>query len=247
VRIPRIYHAQPLKGQVKVELSAAAAKHLSTVLRLKTGTRIVLFDGSGFEFEALLEKTDKKHALAIISRMHGPAVESPLHITLAQGISRGERMDYTLQKAVELGVASIIPLLTERSVVRLDEKNALHKQLHWQQVVISACEQSGRVHVPQVELPVTLYKFLANQPQSYLKLLLDPQSDQLLSQLPKPTNNGVLLLVGPEGGLDEAERAAAKTAGFQGMQLGPRILRTETAALVALSLLQARWGDLGGI
>lgn len=247
MRIPRIYHAQPLKGQAKVGLSPAAAKHLSTVLRLKTGARIVLFDGSGFEFEAVLEKADKRHALAIISRMHGPAVESPLRVTLAQAVSRGERMDYTLQKAVELGVASIIPVLTERSVVRLDENSALRKQQHWQQVVISACEQSGRVHVPQVQLPVTLYTFLATQQQSSLKLLLDPQEDMTVSLLPKPPNNDVLLLVGPEGGLDEAERAAAKTAGFQGMQLGPRILRTETAALVALSLLQGLWGDLGGV
>jgi 16S rRNA (uracil1498-N3)-methyltransferase len=247
VRIPRIYHAQPLKNQPKVELSPAAAKHLSAVLRLKTGARIVLFDGSGFEFEAVLDKADKRHALAIISRMHGPGVESPLHVTLAQGISRGERMDYTVQKAVELGVASILPVLTERSVVRLDENSALRKQQHWQQVVISACEQSGRIHVPQVQLPVTLYMFLATRQQSFLKLLLDPQADTLVSQLPRPSNNEALLLVGPEGGLDEAERAAAKTAGFQGIQLGPRILRTETAALVALSLLQARWGDLGGI
>lgn len=247
MRIHRIFHAQPLKDQHTVGLSSAAAKHLSTVLRLKTGAPLMLFDGSGFEFEAVLQEADKKHALVSISRMHGPAVESPLQITLAQGISRGERMDYTVQKAVELGVAGIVPVFTERSVVRLDEKNAMRKQQHWQQVVISACEQSGRVYLPRVQTPIFLRAFLASEHQAKLKLLLDPQADMTVSQLSKPPNNGVLLLVGPEGGLDDAERNAAKRAGFQGVQLGPRILRTETAALVALSLLQGRWGDLGGI
>ncbi|MDE2090381.1 MAG: 16S rRNA (uracil(1498)-N(3))-methyltransferase [Gammaproteobacteria bacterium] len=245
MRIPRIFHPEPLRDQRQVELSAAAAKHISAVLRLKTGVPLVLFDGSGFEFEAVLEKSDKKHALVSIARMHGPAVESPLRVTLAQGISRGERMDYTVQKAVELGVAGIIPVLTERSVVRLDEKSASRKQQHWQHVVISACEQSGRVHLPQVQPPVSLGTFLASRQPAHLKLLLDPQADMTVSQLLNPPNNDVLLLVGPEGGLDDAERDAAKRAGFLGVQLGPRILRTETAALVTLSLLQGRWGDLG--
>ncbi|MGA9854010.1 MAG: 16S rRNA (uracil(1498)-N(3))-methyltransferase [Gammaproteobacteria bacterium] len=246
MRTPRIYHPAPLRDQHQVELSPAATKHLSTVLRLKTGAPLVLFDGSGFEFEAVLEKTDKKHALVSIARMHGPAVESPLRVALAQGISRGERMDYTVQKVVELGVTGIIPLLTARSVVRLDDKTMLRKQQHWQQVVISACEQSGRVHLPLVQPPVSLGAFLAARQPAHLKLLLDPPADMTVSRLPKPLKNDVLLLVGPEGGLDDAERAAAKRAGFLCMQLGPRTLRTETAALVALSLLQARWGDLGG-
>ncbi|HVC37415.1 MAG TPA: RsmE family RNA methyltransferase, partial [Gammaproteobacteria bacterium] len=143
--------------------------------------------------------------------------------------------------------AGIIPVLTERSVVRLDEKSTLRKQLHWQQVVISACEQSGRVHLPRVQLPTSLHAFLAAKQQANLKLLLDPQADMLVSKLSRPLHNDVLRLVGPEGGLDDDERDAAKRNGFLGVQLGPRILRTETAALVALSLLQARWGDLGGV
>lgn len=247
MRIPRIFHPQALRDQHLVELSTTAAKHLSTVLRLKTGAPLVLFDGSGFEFEAVLEKTEKKHIWVSISRMHGPAAESPLRVTLAQGISRGERMDYTVQKAVELGVAGIIPVLTERSVVRLNEKSAARKQQHWQQVIISACEQSGRVHLPQVQPPVSLGTFLAARQPAHLKLVLGPQAEMTVSQLPKPPNNDVLLLVGPEGGLDDAELDAATRAGFLGVQLGPRILRTETAALVALSLLQGRWGDLGGV
>ncbi len=180
MRIPRIFHARPLRDQHKVELSPAAARHLTTVLRLKAGAPLVLFDGSGFEFEAVLEKADKKHTLVSISRMHGPAVESSLRVTLAQGVSRGERMDYTVQKAVELGVAVIIPVLTDRSVVRMDEKSALRKQQHWQQVVMSACEQSGRVRLPQVQLPVSLDTFLASKQPANLKLLLDPKADMLV-------------------------------------------------------------------
>ena len=247
MRIPRIFHHEPLKDRHEVELSPAAIKHLTAVLRLKIGAPLVLFDGSGFEFEAMLDALGKKRSVARITRMHGPAVESPLHITLAQGISRGERMDYTVQKSVELGVTEIVPVMTERSVVRLDAKTAVRKQQHWQQVVISACEQSGRVRVPQVEPPISLHTFLAAAHQAELKLLLDPQADKQVSNLPEPPNNRVLLLVGPEGGLDDVECAAAIRAGFLGMQMGPRILRTETAAMVALSLLQAQWGDLGGI
>ena len=247
MRIPRIYHHQPLKNRDQVTLPPPATRHLLTVLRLKTGAPLVLFDGSGFEFEAVLEKADRKHAMIAISRMHGPAVESPLQITLAQGISRGERMDYTVQKAVELGIAAIIPLHTERSVVRLNEKTALRKRQHWQQIAISACEQSGRVRLPEIQLPVQLRDFLAARQPPGLKLLLDPQAAETIGGLPKPAGHDVLLLVGPEGGLEQSERDAAKRAGFQGVQLGPRVLRTETAALVALSLLQARWGDLGGV
>ncbi|HVC37195.1 MAG TPA: 16S rRNA (uracil(1498)-N(3))-methyltransferase [Gammaproteobacteria bacterium] len=247
MRILRIFHPEPLKDRHEVELSPASIKHLTTVLRLKAGAPLVLFDGSGFEFEAMLDAMGKKRAVARITSMHGPAVESPLHVTLAQGISRGERMDYTVQKSVELGIAEIVPVMTERSVVRLDVKTAVRKQQHWQQVVISACEQSGRVRVPQVQPPISLHTFLAAIHQAELKLLLDPQADKQVSNLSRPTNNRVLLLVGPEGGLDDVERAVAKRAGFLGMQLGPRILRTETAALVAISLLQARWGDLGGV
>jgi len=246
VRIPRVFHPEPLKGCEQVMLSPAASSHVLTVLRLKSGAPLVLFDGSGFEFEGLLEQAERKHARVKISRMHGPAVESPLVISLAQGISRGERMDYTVQKAVELGVASIIPVLTERSVVRVDEKAALRKQQHWQQIAVSACEQSGRVRVPEIAPPVSFAEFLAARQQAQFKLLLDPQAADTIGTLPDPADH-CILLVGPEGGLADGELDAAKRGGFLGIQLGPRVLRTETAALVGLSLLQARWGDLGGL
>ncbi|HEX7965598.1 MAG TPA: 16S rRNA (uracil(1498)-N(3))-methyltransferase [Gammaproteobacteria bacterium] len=244
MRTIRVFHGSRLMGKERVALDAAAAKHVLTVLRLKPGAELTLFDGSGFEFPALLEQADRKQALVKITGMHGPAVESPLQVTLAQGVSRGERMDYTIQKAVELGIAAIVPVLTERSVVKLDDKGAAKKREHWQGVATSACEQSGRVRVPVVAMPVSLARFLAEKPEGDLKLLLDPQAGVTAGKLPRPADGKAMLLVGPEGGLSESEVALAARVGFQGLKLGPRILRTETAALVALSLLQASWGDL---
>ena len=180
-----------------------------------------------------------------ITGMHGPVVESPLKVTLAQGISRGERMDYTVQKAVELGVADILPVLMERSVVKLDAANGEKKRQHWQGVAVSACEQSGRVRVPEVHAPLTFPAFLDAQRSAGLKLLLDPLAPKAPKDYSAPADARLLLLVGPEGGLSAKERELALKAGFQGIKLGPRILRTETAALVALSLLQSAWGDLG--
>jgi 16S rRNA (uracil1498-N3)-methyltransferase len=244
MRTIRVFHSAPLKGKERVALDAVAAKHLLTVLRLKPGAEFVLFDGSGFEYGAVLELADKKQALVKILKVHGPVVESPLHVTLVQGVSRGERMDYTVQKAVELGVTAIVPVLTGRSVVKLDEAGAEKKRGHWQAVATSACEQSGRVRVPDVALPEPLSNYLGKQREHGLRLLLDPMAESGLDGFGRPADAKVSLLVGPEGGLSDQEIALAGQAGFKGMRLGPRILRTETAALVALSLLQASWGDL---
>lgn len=244
MRIPRIYATQALIAGQSLELEPAPSRHLLTVLRLKPGAALLLFDGSGSEFEAQLQSQKGRSARVQVGAARKARSESPLRVALAQGISRGERMDFTLQKAVELGVAEIMPLLTERSVVRLDAGQAARKQAHWQQVVSGACEQSGRVRVPAVHAPLGLREFMAKFPLSGLGLLLDPDADSSIKNLPAPECNQVVLLVGPEGGLSEAETAAARQAGFTAMSLGPRVLRTETAALVALSLLQARWGDL---
>ena len=244
MRTPRVFHSSPLKGKERVALDPQAAKHLLTVLRLKPGAPLVLFDGSGFEFDASIAELDKKQVWVSLAGMHGPAVESPLQVTLAQGVSRGERMDYTVQKAVELGITAILPVLTERSVVKLDKDGGAKKREHWQAVAIGACEQSGRVRVPELQPPLPLANFLADLPQTSLKLLLNPLGGSTVNDLPKPADGRVLLLVGPEGGLSENERNLAARVGFVGLKLGPRILRTETAALVALSMLQARWGDL---
>ena len=246
MRIPRIYTSQALVERRTVELGAEPSKHLLRVLRLKPGASLVLFDGSGHEFEAVLEAADQGRVRALIVAVQARGSESPLRITLAQGISRGERMDFTLQKAAELGVAEIIPVLTERSVVRLDSRQAARKQQHWQQLVIGACEQSGRVRVPAVRAPLALRDLLSEGPQAAgLELLLHPEASAGLSDLAAPEKNQIRLLIGPEGGLSAAETAAARHAGFTAVRLGPRVLRTETAALVALSVLQARWGDLG--
>ncbi|MGA9851537.1 MAG: 16S rRNA (uracil(1498)-N(3))-methyltransferase [Gammaproteobacteria bacterium] len=247
MRIPRIHTPQPLVTGQTMELEAVASRHLLTVLRLKPGAELVLFNGSGHEFEARLDAVENRRARISIGIERGSRSESPLRITLAQGISRSERMDYTLQKAVELGVAEIVPVLTERSVVRLDANSATRKQNHWRQLVISACEQSGRVHLPAVRAPLSFDALLTQAGDYAMKLLLDPQATARLNALDHPAHQQVLLLVGPEGGLSEAERGAARHAGFQGVRLGPRILRTETAALVALSLLQGLWGDLSGV
>ena len=244
MRTPRVFHPSPLKGKERVTLDPGAAKHLLTVLRLKLGAPLIIFDGSGFEFEAAIEDVGKKDVKVRLGNTHGPAVESPLQVTLAQGVSRGERMDYTIQKAVELGIAAIVPVLTERSVVKLDKDGGAKKRDHWQGVAIGACEQSGRVRVPEVRPPLPLANFLADLPQAGLKLLLDPLGGATVNDLPQPSDGKVLLLVGPEGGLSENERNLAARVGFVGLKLGPRILRTETAALVALSLLQSQWGDL---
>ena len=244
MRIPRIYTPQSLAPQQSLLLEPRASKHLLTVLRLKAGAALVLFDGSGREFEARLDGMENHQALISTGAGHAVRSESPLHITLVQGISRGERMDYTLQKAVELGVTEIIPVLTERSVVRLDEKQAIRKREHWQQLVIAACEQSGRVRVPAVLAPQSLATLLSESLPLGLMLLLDPEAEAVLGNLPSPLQNQILLLVGPEGGLSTAETTAAQRTGFISVKLGPRVLRTETAALVALSLLQSRWGDL---
>lgn len=245
MRIPRIYTPQTITADQTIELEVGASRHLFTVLRLKAGAPLVLFDGSGREFDACLDGTENLKARVQTGSERISRSESPLRVTLAQGISRGERMDFTLQKAVELGVAEIIPILTERSVVRLDEKQAARKREHWQQLVIAACEQSGRVCVPVVHTPVALDSLFSANPPHNSKLLLEPDADSVISGLSPPVNNQILLLVGPEGGLSDAEIMAARQASFTPVRLGPRVLRTETAALVALSLLQARWGDLG--
>ncbi|HET7921400.1 MAG TPA: 16S rRNA (uracil(1498)-N(3))-methyltransferase [Gammaproteobacteria bacterium] len=244
MRVPRVYTPQALMLGKLLELEAAASKHLLTVLRLKPGAPLVLFNGDGREYDAELQAGAKRRAHAKIGAQRPARTESPIALTLVQGISRGERMDYTLQKAVELGVSEIVPVATERSMVKLDADNVARKLAHWQSIVIGACEQSGRLRVPDIAAPVTLAARLKTAPAG-LGLLLDPAAESSLRMLARPVAQHVTLLVGPEGGLSETERLAARRAGFQGVRLGPRVLRTETAALVALSVLQSLWGDLG--
>lgn len=244
MRIPRLYHPDNLHGLTTVELPKESAHYLGRVLRLAPASPIILFDGSGLEYPGRIEHLGRSEARVVLEAPLRPAVESPLRIELQQGISRGERMDYTLQKAVELGVAAITPVITRRSVVQLDRARQEKRLQHWRGVIIAACEQSGRTCPPALAGITPLDGCLQPAPGG-LRLLLDPEAATTARALPPPENGRVTLLVGPEGGLDGEERALARRAGYVGVRLGPRVLRTETAGLAAIAVLQHLWGDLG--
>ena len=245
MRIPRFYLPADYQPGLVVALNKEQSHYALTVLRLKNGHQLQVFDGQGQQAEAQLQVINRREAqVQLGEQISRPGCESPLKTLLLQGISRGERMDYSLQKAVELGVTAIQPVFTERCEVRLDEEKAEKRRQQWQALVISACEQSGRCVVPEVKPIVTLDNWLTENPQQP-GLVLDPYSSQTLNTLAAPEfNQALAILIGPEGGLSEQEVAQAQAQGFQGIRLGPRILRTETAAPVILSLLQGRWGDL---
>jgi 16S rRNA (uracil1498-N3)-methyltransferase len=242
MREPRIHVNAALNTGAELALPAGAATHVQRVLRLRAGAALTLFDGRGGEYRAELVSADRAQTLVRVGEPSPVDRESPLHITLMQGVSRGERMDHIVQKATELGVARIVPVLTEFSVVRLDAGQAARRREHWQAIVIAACEQCGRNRVPPVELPVTLSAALAALPSGTARLLLEPGAESSLAGTPR--GEAMVLLIGPEGGLSPAEIRQAGQCGFVGRSLGPRILRTETAPLVALSVLQALGGDL---
>ena len=239
MRVSRFHVPSPLQPGITVELPQWAAHHAVKVLRMSQGDNLLLFNGDGYDYRALLVVSGKYVAAEILLRQEALA-ESILKITLAQGISSGERMEFTLQKAVELGVHCIQPLQTQRSVVKLSAEKAAKRQQHWQHVVVSACEQSGRAVVPQVLPPKPLPQWLAERAADSL-IMLDPGGERSLSSLPRC--DSATLLIGPEGGFEPAERQAAQHAGALGVHLGPRILRTESAALAALSAMQTLWGD----
>lgn len=234
---PGTYHT----GQL-LDLSTGASQHVGVVLRMQVGEQLTLFCGDNHEFEATIEAVKKKQVSVLVGAMKEKNRESPLSIHLAQAISKGERMDLVMQKAVELGVTSIRPIITERCVVKLD-KERMEKRLHqWQSIVIAACEQSGRNTVPAVHQQVNLEEYLREIPGE-LKLILHPGSKKNWRDLILDPSS-IALLVGPEGGFSDQEVQLVSQYGFQPLSLGPRILRTETAAITALSVLQAVGGDL---
>ena len=244
MRVPRIYLPVPLQSGSVVELDERSRRHVVQVLRLTQGDELVVFNDDGVSCRAVLHSVDKRTAMArLLDAETTGDSESPLAVTLAQGVSRGERMDFTIQKSVELGVRNIQPLWTTRSQVRLSGDRLEKRVRHWQGVAIAACEQSGRSHVPRVQTPVTLAEWLDGNDRDVLKLLLDPDSPTPLAGL-RPDNRKIELLVGPEGGLSAEEKQLARMRDYHAIRLGPRILRTETAAMVALSVLQWEWGDL---
>lgn len=239
---PRLYCDLPLSPAAEVALPESAARHAVTVLRLQVGDALSLFNGEGGAYRARLVAVSKREARVRLLEFDATERESPLDITLALGISAGERMDYSLQKATELGVGSIQPLATERSVVKLAGERAGKRQQHWQNVVIAACEQCGRNRVPAVAPVQKLFAYLGDVDQGKRLLVLSPDADTPLRQAQPAT--GVIVLIGAEGGLAPTEYQAALASGFLPVRLGPRILRTETAPVAALAMLQTLWGDL---
>ena len=239
---PRVFLPDEPPVHGVCDLPPEQSHHLAHVLRAVVGDAVTVFDGEGQEYNAEITRIGKR---AVTVRLGEGSVvdrESPLKVVLAQGISSGERMDYTIQKAVELGIGGIQPLITERSIVRLDASRAAKRVAHWQGVVVAACEQCGRNVVPPVEDVVTLTAWLGGLPALSRRFLLTPEGTTRLGELPRPAET-VILLAGPEGGLSRRERENAGLAGFEPLRLGPRILRTETAALAALASMQAMWGD----
>lgn len=245
-RVPRVHVPSRLVAGACLRLPEATGHHLVRVLRLRSGASIVLFDGSGGEHDAIIAGLGRDGVTVAVGRWRAVAREASLAVHLAQGVSSGERMDYTLQKAVELGIAGIEPVVTERSVVRLDAERAPRRHAHWERVCVSACEQSGRDRVPTVQPPCAVADWFAALPARAalfpLRLLLSPDAADSLRDL-APPSGAILLLAGPEGGLTPQERANARQCGFRPVRLGPRILRTETAALAALAAMHALWGD----
>lgn len=243
---PRIYSPTPLRADHDVTLSGDPARHLGKVLRLRPGAPVILFDGSGGEYRSIIRSIGKSSVTVHTEEFTDRDVESNLDIKLLQCVSRGERMDFIVQKATELGVNRITPMLSEFSVVKLTGDRAKKRVEHWRKVAASACEQCGRNTLPVVESPVPLLNWFGDQQNSSANahLILVPGAANALAVAASAADS-LVLLIGPEGGFSETELAAAQAAGFTKVSLGPRILRTETAAIAALSALQTLFGDLG--
>lgn len=240
MRLSRIFTQQPLDTD-SIDLEPEPSRHLARALRLREGDSLILFNGQGGEYAATILSIDKKSVRVSIDAHQETQTESHLSINLGVALSRGERFDWVIQKATELGVHAIYPLFTEHTGVKLSEERTQKKQRHWQQIAISACEQCGRNQIPAIALPQPVNGWLKST-SSDLKLVMHTAVE---TALPNPkTPDSIDLLVGPEGGFSENEVAAAVAHGFHALQLGPRVLRTETAPVAALAVLQAQWGDL---
>jgi 16S rRNA (uracil1498-N3)-methyltransferase len=244
MRLTRVHVDQALAAGSEVVLPESAAAHLGRVLRLGVGDGCVLFNGDGHDYAARIIALGKRELRVSIDAASPVLRESPLQLVLLQGVARGEKMDLILQKATELGAAAFHPLWSQRSEVKLDEARAGKRLAHWRSVVSSACEQSGRAVVPAVSAPVPLAATLAALPTGGLRLILDPEGELAFSGLSLDTVEPVYLAIGPEGGWSPLDREQLRAAGFQGLRLGPRILRTESAGLAAIAALQAKFGDL---
>jgi len=240
MRISRLYSSDSLNTGQTLDLQDDNAHYVRTVLRLKKEQSLILFNGLGGEFLCVINEVSRKRVVISIVEAIDRTVESPLYVTLGLGVSRGDRMDWAVQKAVELGVNNITPLITERCVVKFKADKKQQRLQHWKNIVQHAAEQSSRTILPELNEITTLDDWVKEQ--QGLKVFLDPYAEQSLADL-QPSNMKVTLLTGPEGGFSEQERELAIAAGFTPVRLGARILRTETASLAALSAVQMLWGD----
>jgi 16S rRNA (uracil1498-N3)-methyltransferase len=245
----RLFCPTPLRGGEVIDLPSAVAHHASRVLRLHEGDAVTLFNGEGGEFEARLTRIESRLVSAAVGMHHAVERESPLKVTLLQGLAGAERMDYVIQKAVEMGVAAIAPVTTARSVTRLDPARASKRAEHWRSVIVASCEQCGRNRLPLLH-PLCDFDAALLSPDpaepgvasAVLSLVLSPGEGSSLTAFDRPSG-AIRLLIGPEGGLSPDELAAAQRAGFLIARLGPRVLRTETAGVAVLAAMNALWGD----
>lgn len=242
MHIPRVFYGTHIASGVKLQLARDASDHLLRVLRLRQGDSLVIFNGEGGEFSATLGVTNEGLAVANIGKHAGKERESPLRICLVQAISRGEKMDYTVQKAVELGVEKIIPVFTKRCGMELDDKRLQNRMRRWRSIVVSACEQCGRNYLPEIAFPLTLLECLPQLPEG-LCLVLHPTEGKHVRDLSQRAKR-IILFIGPEGGFADEELHLFKQHKIQKLCLGPRVLRTETAGVAAIAALQALLGDL---
>lgn len=242
MRLSRIYIDLPLQLDKKIALSAMASHHINKVLRMRIGQSIIIFNGTGGQYIADITTIEKNQVVVQTREFQDLNRESPLHITLEQGISRGQHMDFTIQKAAELGVSRIIPIITEFCNVKLDDERRKNRQEHWQKIAISACEQSGRNRLPVIS-SVTHYKEYTESNDSDHKYILVPEVKSTLHQLNESIDQ-INILCGPEGGLSDTEVKIAVDNGYSPVSMGPRILRTETAAIAAITASQVIWGDM---
>ncbi len=244
MRIPRVHLPGPLSDGGTIKVADKTLHYLTRVLRLDNDSPLIVFNGQSGEYDGVLVNVSKKQAEIRVSTFRPDDRESPLHIVLAQGLAKGEKMDWIVQKATELGVSEIVPLFTRYSDVKLNDERAERRQHHWQEIAISACEQCGRNRLPMIHAPIALDVWMSELPpraEAEQRLILNLAAE---SHISNTVPHRAIVLVGPEGGFREDEITQAGMMGFSSWHLGPRILRAETAAVSAVSLLQARWGDL---
>jgi 16S rRNA (uracil1498-N3)-methyltransferase len=243
--LTRLFIRSELRPDMLLQLDQEQARYLGRALRLRPGHALIVFNGDCGEFSATVTSIGKSNGEVTVGSSIETATESPLKVHLVQGISRGERMDIIVQKATELGVKRITPVVTEYGVVKFDNARAEKRRLHWENIAISACEQSGRIKPPLIDLPLPLKSWFGARPAAVdVDLILQPGATASMSSLDTPKTK-VCLLIGPEGGFSETEYDDARVSGFTAVSLGPRVLRTETAAIAALAVAETLWGDLG--